>query len=206
MMQVTQPGGPETAETGPSTGEQAKEKVQETAQQVGQKAQEVKGQAGERVRGEIDARSTQAGEQVSSTADAIRRVGGQLREEGKDMPAKLADQAAERAERLGRYLTEADADRMLRDLESMARRRPWLAGLGGVVAGFLASRFVKASGSRRYEAQAGNGFAGGFPQAALPSGEGMPAMASVGEDAFVAETPSAPPASGKGGSRGRSKQ
>ena len=104
--------------------------MQETAQQVGQKAQEVRAQAGERVRQELDTRSTQAGDQVSTTADAIRRVGEQLRKEGNPGPAKYADQVAERIERLGTYLSQANADRMLHDVESFARRQPWLTAFG----------------------------------------------------------------------------
>jgi ElaB/YqjD/DUF883 family membrane-anchored ribosome-binding protein len=134
-----------------STTEQAKERVQGTAQQVGQKAQEVRDQAGERVRKELDTRSTEAGEQVSTTADAIRRVGEQMREDGNQGVAKYAEQVADRVERLGTYLTQSSADRVLHDVESFARRRPWLAALGGAAVGFLASRFVKASSATRYQ-------------------------------------------------------
>ena len=161
-----------------STTEQAKERVQETAQQVGEKAQEVRGQAGERVRKELDTRSSQAGEQVSATAEAIRRVGEQLHEEGNHGVAKYADQVAERVERLGSYLSQANADHVLHDLEGFARRQPWLVAFGGAAAGFLASRFVKASSANRYrETHAGNGSG----PAALPArATGDPAMAATG--------------------------
>jgi len=196
MTQVTETGASGTESQ--SAKDQAKEKVQETAQQVqqqvGEKAQEARGQAGERLRQQLDERSTTAGEQVSATANAMRRVGGQLREEGNETPARLAEQAAERAERLGRYLTEANADRILRDLEDFGRRQPWIAGIGGAVFGFLASRFVKASSSRRYEQTRGNGYAAPRSietERALPAaGEaGEPAMAAFGEETFVAEPP-----------------
>ena len=149
-------GVEQTAERGAASYEhsatdQAKERVQETAEQMGQKAQEVRGQAGDRLRQELDTRSTQAGEQVSTTAGAIRRVGEQLREEGNQGVAKYADQVAERAERLGSYLSQSNADRMLHDIENFARRQPWLAALGGATIGFLASRFVKASSANRYQ-------------------------------------------------------
>jgi ElaB/YqjD/DUF883 family membrane-anchored ribosome-binding protein len=162
-----------------STTEEAKERVQETAQKVGEKAEEVRSQAGERVRQELETRSTQAGEQVSTTADAIRKVGEQLRQEGNDAPARYADQVAERVERLGNYLSQANADRMLRDVESFARRQPWLAAFGGAAIGFLASRFVRASSVNRYQrSYAGNG--AGRP--ALPSAStGAPGMASTGD-------------------------
>lgn len=143
---------------GTSTGEQAKEKARETSEQVQAKvkegAGEVRGQAGQRVREQVDTRSTQAGEQVGSMAEAMRRTSEQLRSEGKEAPAKLSEQAAERAERLGGYLRESDADRILHDVEGFARRRPWVVGAGGLVLGFVASRFLKASSSRRYRSSA----------------------------------------------------
>ena len=81
----------------------------------------------------------------------MRSVGEHLREQGKDQPAKLADQAAERAERLGDYLKGSDADRILNDVEEFGRRQPWAVIAGGVALGIVASRFLKASSSRRFE-------------------------------------------------------
>ncbi len=135
--------GPSTSESGQgasSTTEQAKDKVQEAA-----------GQARGQVRQQIDQRSTEAGERVTSTAGDVRSVAQQLREQGKDQPAKLAEQAADRAEQLGDYLKRADADSIMRNVEDFGRRQPWTVMLGGLTAGFLASRFLKASSSRRYE-------------------------------------------------------
>ena len=178
-VQQTAPGG--GSGSAQSTTEQAKEKVVETAQQVqeqiGPKAEEMRSQAGEQVRQQVDTRSTRAGEQVSTMADAIRKVGEQLRSEGNNGPAKYADQVAERAEQLGRYLTQADADKLLRDVEGFARRRPWLAAAGGAVLGFLASRFVKASSSGRYdESYSANGAVRELPPAHVSD----PGMASFG--------------------------
>jgi gas vesicle protein len=131
-----------SAQGASSTAEQAKEKVQETAQQAA-------GQARGQLSRQVDERSTQAGEHVSSTADDVRGVAQHLREQGKEQPAKLADQAADRAERLGSYLEQADGDAILRDVESFGRKQPWAVMAGGLAAGFLASRFLKASSSRR---------------------------------------------------------
>lgn len=197
VKQTAATGGSGSAQ---STTEQAKEHVAETAQhvseQVGEKAAEVRGQTGERVRQELDTRSTQAGEQVTTTADAIRKVGEQLRSEGNDRPARYADQAAERVERVGRYLSQADADKLLRDVEGFARRQPWLAAAGGAVLGFLASRFVKASSANRYQ----QSYAGNGARRELTSGAGSdPAMASfsdVGDELSSAQT------SGRSGGRG----
>ena len=132
-----------------TTTEQAMQKVQETGgevrQQMGQKTQELRTQAGVGIRRQLDDRSTEAGEEVTTTADAIRRVGDQLRQEGKIGTAQYAERAAQPVERLGRYLTEADGGRLLRDAEQFARRRPWLAVMGGATLGFLVARFIKAS-------------------------------------------------------------
>jgi hypothetical protein len=131
------------ADQGQSSAEQAQEKVQEKAQEATDKARDT-------VRGQVDSRSTQAGEQISRQAGDMRSLSQELRNQGKDGPAKIAEQAADRAERLGTYLTESDADRILRDAESMARSNPWAVMAGGLAAGFLASRFLKASSSDRY--------------------------------------------------------
>jgi vacuolar-type H+-ATPase subunit H len=138
-MQGTGEGGAAS----PAVG-QAKEKAQQTVQKAA-------GEARGRVREQVDQRSTQAGEQVASSAGDVRSVAQQFREQGKEQPAKLAEQAADRAEQVGDYLKRSDGDTILRDLEDFGRRQPWAVMFGGLAAGFLASRFLKASSSRRYE-------------------------------------------------------
>ena len=142
-----------TEQTRPSTSttEQAKERLGEGAQQIQERASEARVRTRERLRTQIDTRSNETGEQMTSTAGALRQTAQRLRTEQREPQAKVLEQIAERAERFGRYLTETDGDRMLRDVERMARRRPWLVAGGGTVLGFLAARFTKASSSRRYE-------------------------------------------------------
>src|ERR1700754_4419606 len=133
-----------TTANGPSsTAEQAKEKAQETAQQ-----------AKRGVRDQVDQRSTEAGVRVGRMGQDARSVADELRRQGKDQPAKLAEQAAERAESLGGYLERSDGDTILRDLEDFGRRQPWAVIAGGLALGFAASRFLEASSSRRYESRA----------------------------------------------------
>ncbi len=131
--------GPATADGG-STTEQAREKAQQAADQ-----------AKSGLRSQVDQRSTEAGERVGGVASDVRSVGEQLREQGKDKPAKLAEQAADRTERLGDYLKASDADRILNDVEDFGRRRPWAVIAGGLALGIVASRFLKASSTDRYE-------------------------------------------------------
>jgi uncharacterized protein YfiM (DUF2279 family) len=144
---TTSGNGPSTTSSSSgSTTEQAKDKAKEQAQQAA-------GQARGAVRGQVDQRSTEAGERVNSLASDVRSVGDGLREQGKDQPAKLADQAADRAERLGSYLRDSDADRILGDIEDFGRRQPWVIIAGGITLGVVASRFLKASSSSRYESR-----------------------------------------------------
>lgn len=130
-----------------STTEQAKEKAQGAAGQAKEKA-------GSQLRSQVDQRSTDAGHRVGGLASDVRAVGDSLRDQGRDQPAKLAEQAADRAERLGSYLKESDADRILGDVEDFGRRQPWAVIAGGVALGLVASRFLKASSLERYEKRA----------------------------------------------------
>jgi hypothetical protein len=116
-----------------------------------EKAQEAAGQARDRVRDQVESRSTQVGEQAESVAQDVRSVGEHLRGEGKDKPAELADKAAARVAELGDYLKRSDGDALLRDAERFGRERPWAVTAGGLVLGIAASRFLKASSSRRYQ-------------------------------------------------------
>ena len=139
-----------------STTEGLKETAQQVAGQVGGKARDLREQVGERTKEQVNERSTQMGEQMTDIAQALRRTGGQLREEGKSQPAGLAEGVADRVERLGDYLRDADADRILNDVEDFARRQPWVVGFGSAVVGVVASRVLKASSSRRYEGRNGD--------------------------------------------------
>jgi hypothetical protein len=104
----------------------------------------------ERLREQIDQRTTEVGEDVRSAAQAVRRTVQQLRTEGNGRAADLLEGIADRGERLGGYLREADGDRMLRDVEGFARRQPWLFTGAGALIGFMTARFVKASSGSRY--------------------------------------------------------
>jgi hypothetical protein len=134
-----------------STVDQVRDGMQGAASQIQEQAQDVRGKAREQLTQQLTTRSSDAGEQVRSLADAFRRTGHQLRGEGNDQPAEVIDQIATRGESLARYLEEANGDRMLRDLEGFGRRQPWLFTGGALIAGFFASRFLKASSTRRYE-------------------------------------------------------
>src|SRR4051812_27440263 len=166
---------------------QKTEQVQERVQGV---AQQAMGQTREQLRDQISARSSQAGAQVSSAATALRRTGEQLRNEGQGSVANAIEAAAERSERLGSYLTHSDGEQMLRDVEDLARRQPWLFAAGSAAVGSLASRFMKASSSGRYEAQFGSS---PYPQ----SGNGSAGYITPGNSYYDGTAPTT-----GGGTRG----
>jgi hypothetical protein len=135
---------------GESTTTQVKEQVAQQTEAAREKARGAAQQARGRFRDQVDQRSTQAGERIASTAADVRSVAEELRRQGKDTPARMVEQAAGQADRAANYLRQASGDRILRDVEDVARRQPWLVAAGGLALGFAASRFLKASSSRRY--------------------------------------------------------
>jgi hypothetical protein len=168
-------------ETASSAGEQVKDRAADAAGQAQEKAQQAAGQAREQVRTQIDQRSTDAGRRISEQGSDLRTVGDQLRQQGKDGPAKMADRAAEQVEKAGGWLTESDADRILHDVESAARKNPWAVVAGGMALGFVASRFLKASSSDRYRNSIGS------PQSSPYQPPALPRMTSPDEARFATD-------------------
>jgi hypothetical protein len=122
-----------------------------------EKVQEVKGQAKSKLREQVDERSTQAGQQARRAAGDARTVAQELRKQGRDGPARFAEQAAEPVDRAGEWLEQSDGDRILRDAEDFGRRNPWAIAAGGLALGFVASRLLKASSRDRFRSSLAEG-------------------------------------------------
>jgi hypothetical protein len=146
MEQSTAGGGAAQAASAlAERAQQATGAVQDRAQQAAQTMQE-------RVRDEVDRRTTTAGDQITTLASSVRRTTSELRANGQESQAQMVERAADQAERVGGYLRDLDADRLLADVEDLGRRQPMLLAGGGLVLGLLAARFLKASSSGRYQA------------------------------------------------------
>jgi ElaB/YqjD/DUF883 family membrane-anchored ribosome-binding protein len=129
-----------------SLAAQAQEKVQQSTQQATTVTSRY-------VREQTEARSRQLAEELQNVAGALGRSSHQLHVDGKSNAARSIELVTERVEGLGRYLGSTGGDQMLRDLEAFGRRKPWgMIGLGLGV-GVAASRFLKASSSRRTSEQ-----------------------------------------------------
>jgi uncharacterized protein YjbJ (UPF0337 family) len=160
MGQTTQDATPasqtgETADAKEKAKAEVQQRTEQAADQAKEKVQEVGSRAQSALRDQVDSRSTQAGYRVTETASSIGAVSDELRKQGQEAPARVAQQAAERGERLGRYLQEADADRILADVEDFGRRQPVAVLAGGLLLGFTAARFLKASSRERYQGNGG---------------------------------------------------
>jgi len=140
---------------------QATDRAQEAASVAQEKAADLKQQGGARLRDQLDERSTAAGSQARAVASQLRSSSDNVRGEGNDGAARLLDGAAGQIDRLGGYLEQKSGDEMMRDVENMARRRPWLIAGAGLIAGIAVARFVKASSEDRYRNHDGRRDAGG---------------------------------------------
>jgi ElaB/YqjD/DUF883 family membrane-anchored ribosome-binding protein len=127
-----------------SMASQAQEKVQQTAQQASHTAARY-------VREQTETRSKQLAGELQDLAGALRRSSHSLHADGKSSTATGIESVVDRIEGLGRYLGQTGGDQMLRDIESFGRRKPWgMIGVG-LGLGVAASRFLKASSSRRFD-------------------------------------------------------
>jgi hypothetical protein len=187
---MTDPTDRSTAGTGESPTDQVNDQLRDKAQLAQDKTRGALGQARGRLRDQVDQRSTQAGGQVQSAAQDVRKVAEQLRGQGKETPARVAEQVADRAEAFGSYLRDADGERLLGDAETFARRQPWLVAAAGLALGFAASRFLKASSSRRYQAGPDRSYAGpsGYEATAVTGTASTSDPASISSD-YARKTP-----------------
>ena len=146
----------------PSVGEE----MHEASDAVSSKASEAVDSGRGVLADQIGQRSTQLSDQVGSASQTMRRVADQARTEGNDQHARLAEQAADRGDRVSSYLQEVEPEQLLSDVEDFARRQPWVVAGVGLFIGFAVARSLKASSGRRYESRTypsryqGNGGAG----------------------------------------------
>jgi hypothetical protein len=159
-------------------------KAAEIAGHAQNTAQQTAGQAQAKLREQLNQRTSQAAAKITEQAADMRSVSESLRDQGKHGPAEAADRIAGYAENVGGYLRDKDSDQLLADMEDFGRRQPWAIAAGGLALGFVASRFLKASSSRRYKTRT----AGSRPEQI-----NRPASPSAG-NGVGAEAPSAPSA------------
>ena len=126
----------------------AGDKMHEASEVVSAKAGEAVDSGRGLVADQIGQRSTQLSDQIGSASETMRRVAEQARTEGNSQHARLADQAADRGERVKNYLDEVEPEQLLSDVEDFARRQPWVVAGVGLFVEFPVARSLKASSGR----------------------------------------------------------
>jgi hypothetical protein len=128
------PAGAPPAETAAAVAGEAREAGRQAAHDARHVARE-----------HLDKRSSAAGERVGEAAGDARGVAEHLRSTGREGPARLADEAAERMERFATYLRESDTDRILDDIRRVGRTRPAVLVAVAAAVGMVVGRLVRAS-------------------------------------------------------------
>jgi hypothetical protein len=95
----------------------------------------------------IEQRKRSAADRVEGIAQAIERTGAQFSETEPTL-ADVVNRLAGTVGNLATRLREGSIDDLVQDTRALAHRNPGLFIAGGVVAGFLLARFVKASSHR----------------------------------------------------------
>jgi hypothetical protein len=102
--------------------------------------------AKEVLRAKVSEQQKAAAGSLGDLAGALRKSAEQLQEQHQSA-ARFAQSAANGLEQLSGSLRNRDLDGMLRDAEAFARRQPVAFFGATVLAGFLATRFLKSSNS-----------------------------------------------------------
>lgn len=123
-----------------------KEQVKSLASDAKDGAKDVAKQARDHVQGLIGQQKDQAADRLGALASALRDAGRKLnQDQAAGDVGQYADRAAGQVERLSKYLRQSDLNRLVRDTESFARRRPEVFLGGTIIAGLMLARFLKAS-------------------------------------------------------------
>lgn len=132
-----------------SSGSGVTQKMDQATEVISARTSDAVEQGRGAVQRQVGLRSAQLGDQIGAASHTIRHVAEQARIDGNDQQARLADEAAKRAERVSNYLGDVDPERLMEDAERFARRQPWLVAGVGLIAGFALARSLKASSGRR---------------------------------------------------------
>jgi len=132
------------------------DQMHEASDVVSSKAGEVADRGRGMVAEQVGTRSAQASEQIGWAAQTMRRAADEARAEGNAGHARLAEEVADRGERVSSYLQDIEPEQLLNDVEDFARRQPWVVAGAGLFIGFAIARSLKASSGRRYQTRSGS--------------------------------------------------
>ena len=96
------------------------------------------------VRRRIEERTHSAGARISEVAKLLRSSVRDVRSRDSSLAGDVLESIAQPLDAVGRYLRESDTDRLLADVESLARRVPLTFTVTGFLLGFSTGRFLRA--------------------------------------------------------------
>ena len=103
--------------------------------------------AKERVRSEAERQRGTAARAMSDSAKALEKAAESLDESGQPSLSRTTSSLASGLSSVAQRLEQSDTDELVQEVSRFARQNPTLFILGGVGAGLLLSRFLKASAS-----------------------------------------------------------
>ena len=122
-----------------ATGQDVRHQAEDTASALVDQAQQT-------ATTKLSSQKDKAASTLESVALSLRESGESLRQDQPQI-ASLTDQAARRVEDISSYVREHDIKDFVGEAERLARREPLLFLGGAFALGFVAARFLKASGA-----------------------------------------------------------
>jgi hypothetical protein len=140
--------GTETSRGGDETGG-TRSQIRQVKDQVVDQAKTTFRQARDKATSSLGDSRRQAADQIGGIATAFHSAGDHLRGENQERLAGFADSLAGQVEQAASYLRDADLDRIVRDVENLARRQPALVFGTALAIGLIGARFLKSSDANR---------------------------------------------------------
>ncbi len=135
-----------------SSRDRMNERVSESASrvkdEVKRQAETLKQDAKDRSKAFIEDKKNIAAAELTDVAGALRASADSLRENEHDQAGHYVKLAADGLAHFADVIRQRDVGRLVRDTEQLARRQPAVFVGGTIAAGFLLSRFLKASARR----------------------------------------------------------
>jgi hypothetical protein len=141
--------GTETTRGGDETGG-TRSQIRQVKDQVVDQAKNTFRQARDKATSSLGDSRRQAADQIGGIATAFHSAGDHLRGENQERLAGFADSVAGQVEQAASYLRDAGLDRIVQDVENLARRQPALVFGTALAIGLIGARFLKSSDANRY--------------------------------------------------------
>lgn len=162
-------GAEQKSASGQSTHEDVRQRMSAAATEVQsavrQQAESLKRDAQDRSKEFLEDKKNFAAGELSDVAEALRSSASSLRQKQHDQAGRYVNLAADSIEHFAGLLRQKDVVGLAQDAGELARRQPGAFLGGAVAAGFLLSRFLKASAQRDHEADEHSAQLGEDPQA-----------------------------------------